>query len=338
MTRHTQGWGIVGLGVGLLLGGCAESPERVWVDRAALQAEAGFSVRPAPLPPVPPALPAETFELPYQGETTMADPNPELRGAALRRLEVDRDKALTQLRRRLREVYEEEAARLEAARLSSLRPEQEALLARAQAQIREIFFGYAAQRGPLVARWTVLTLLPEYRPNHSPDARRFVREITAEAQAIEAQLKGLEELYRTEANAILNRVQAQIDRDLTEMRAEIQRLRLEADARADAEATRQILENRSELSLQFAELSPIELAGTQGAEVVVPGVEAPARSPSGAALRSIAETLAPEKLLDRQLAIWLSTENYELASSKSKGRDATEEFRDWRRTITHVGH
>jgi hypothetical protein len=335
-----RGYNLVIVGIPLLmLGGCAppRSPS-VFVDLEAVLADeaplADFSIV-EPRPPAPPSGVAAMVQ-PGLPPRLLRAQTRERMEQARQLVEENRRQAYQVLLRRLREVYREEALLIHEERLEAVRGFRDELLEEALGRYREIFEVYAAERGPLLARLALHAGVPDRDPLstrvHVGDDLHL-RAKLEEAKEIRAHLARQLEEFSAQATRLFESADEQVGARLERLRVELEALRRAADVRAEEEAAQQLRRHEEEVRIILADRDEIRLP------------EVPQRSftgsPTPPPLPSL-PPLVPERLMDTredrrravegELRIWLTTHGYRRAATRAGFRDATEEFREWRRT------
>lgn len=324
----------------LFLAGCAQprvQPAFVDVDRvlASIPVAADKSVAtPAPTAPVAsqtatiPATPAQTV----RGVDTEAR-----RQAIIRLIAENRQIAESELARRLREAYLSDVDRLEADTLARLDERKRELMTATFGALRPIFDEYAQRRTRPVIRIALWAGYPDPDPNSQrplPTADKYNTKRTQEVVDLRQDLKRTEAWYQAQVSTALDRADSQISEEILAFRIDLERQRVEADARARREASAQVQLELADIKPGKVQTEPLILAGSKGATVAIPGGSRPRPAPQvpdpSATIRN--QTRA-QIMLDAK--IWASVTGYAL-STKRGDPDKTNEFLSWRRR-RHVG-
>lgn len=308
--------------------GCkASDRELVYVNATEVSRDIAITSVP---PKAGPSFPATTASIPAlpQRSISIGDTKARLQRAK-QVIAENRKAAQVQIARELQESYTRDINRDFREKRDALSQGKDEGFKVASEQLRDRFLAYATKRAPFVARLALLADFPDRDPNSkrvSDPKARIEAEAIEEAKQLRLTIAALDSQYRSETDAFLAQVgKVHLDA-LSQLQAEMQRLRVEAEERAQLAARRQLqdeVEIRSILEKKPIANHPAE----PGKSVTVPG---------SAGLPNVKPTThqqVPQALtLQDEIEIWAATHNYTL--SKNKGRDATQEFLKWRQQRT----
>jgi hypothetical protein len=198
--------------------------------------------------------------------------------------------------------------------------------------VHAVFLRYAAEVEPVRFELTQIVGFPDPDPRslkvpleeNQVAYKRFLR-----ARTLREQIIALDEGYRAEVARRMAAVKALRDQRLAEIESDAGALRSEAVARAKQEADR--VSNDALTALEPTALDPsAQLSAIPGATASVQSgpVSVATQPGQSAALRETKEDL------EDQLEVFLKTYRYRRTPDKSLGRDATQEFLEWRRKFT----
>jgi hypothetical protein len=312
----------------LTLAGCATNRETVYVDLSSIHPSSLQPVAELPSPKAPGATPGETLTLPATEPTSIT------LGARDDLLRENIERAERELSRALSREYLDEAEREASALLGALNPERDAALAAAQDRIRERFSIYAEERAPKLARLTAIVGFPDPNPASTPSTQEmpeYARRLLEEARQLRADLRSIDAAYEADVAAILQEVTSEYDNKLAELQAQIARQRSDAIERAEQNAVRQAQSAYAALQPSLLKRETVEVPGTPAKTVTIEPVQAMPEPP-----KVESNLLTPqerEALLKEQLTIWSSARGYVLSQTPIGARDATDEFKEWRKEM-----
>lgn len=320
--------------LGILLGACARpnTPVSVDLDRVLAAEPAATKIEvaiPSPPPPQPgvkvtqPGLPPETV------------PDPSTVGAESVRDLIRRQQheARVQLEERLRQTYQTEVRQFQLAQERAQAQAELAQYAQANATIRQEFEAYGRKRGPLLADLTVLVGFPDPNPKSMPPSTpmgNVTRQQFDKAKALREQIHQLDADFDARVRAILGDVVAATEQERAALADRVKLFEDQMNQRAAAEASAQVREAVRSLHLQLARRTDVTVPAVSPRSVELPAQPALRPAPqvrSEGVLQSDADR---KQLLRHQLRIWLGLNRYVLARD---GRDVTEDFERWRKTI-----
>lgn len=315
---------------GCLLAGCQQAPERVFVDVDRVSERPFLALEPMPLANLNPIL-AQSFELeslaPVEIQIESAE---ELARRGFAALEANQAQALQDTLERLRRAYRIEVRRIEAQRRDEILERQEILLNSAYEELYAKFLAMAQETGP---RYWELSWLADF-PDPDPESRR--RPISARAfeiayferaRELRAEIKALHLQHKEEIAGILDNLESNLAVELNELEREIGVIRQESEAQAiiDAnEIARASLEDVQQTTIELRRVLP-------GIPAVTMQIRGGERSPHPPNMAGRAQYESHAEMVERQIAIFAKVQGYELVSTVSAGRDATEEFIEWRK-------
>ena len=322
--------------VGFVAVGCAQSRQAVYVDYSKLvsTSDVGAAIYSPPNPPVSSGSTRHSQAV-IAGRTLEEYASGRM-DAAKQLLSDDRRHTVKEIEARLRRLYGLAADRVTKAKYGDLDPKRTAALREAETLIHAAFATYAAQRGPKLARLALLVGFPDPDPTStkSPDPARALAEARfVEAKALRSDIVGLDAAFARQTQGYLKDAQDKIDEDLTQMRIDIQQRKDDADARAEAEAARLAAVNEASLGLSSRSMRDVQLSQV-APESVQPtsGPTPPAMGPTSIELDPT-DTAGRIRALQSEVRIWAGIHGYSLVE-RGKGRDATEEFKEWAKHLT----
>lgn len=313
--------------------GCAPDPELVYVDLSSVVTAS------APIVEVRPG------ESAGQDEMTTAIPDMQAQDVyigsaeerALEALQLFRNaqtRATEAVLQRLKNAYMTEAAVYESSETAALNQEYAAWLDAAMDELHQDFVVHAEQVEPLRYRLTRLVGFPDPDPGSVRvplETNEKAYKNYEAAKALRGQINDLQAKFKATVDAKLGAIEARRDRRIAEIGAETDVLKADAVRRAQAEA-----DAVSQVALTELERTALDpearLPAVAGAQSSVNSGSAPKPLEGGAT--SLRESKAD---VEEQLGVFLKVHGYRLSKTKGKGRDATKEFLDWRRSYTD-GH
>lgn len=319
---------------GLLLAGCQFGKKSVFVDvdRALLAEEIpGAYVTPAPTIPPPvgstsltlPGLPAETVKLHSNAQRVQE---------IQRVIERNRRQAQGAIARGLRNAYYRDIKQTENTRIAALIPEQRESFEKAIGSLSPAFQAYATKRGQLITDLSLIAGFPDADPRsqrppsgNNPLAKKdFER-----AKELRAELSALDKEYEGKLSAVFATLQTQNSAALEAVRVEMQQLREAADARARAEAAKQINAEQEQIRSVLEGQSVVSFPAEPQKTVTIAGSSPPAKSPEVNVPGKEEMRKRLRAAIESDVKIWAALKDYRVASS---GADATAEFIRWRKT------
>lgn len=245
-------------------------------------------------------------------------------------IEDSRDYALRDLRGRLYRGYLREIDQTENEWMQALGDRRNARLTALTQSLRTLFLDYAEKRTMPLAEKAFLIGHPDFDPKGSKpiESPRFQQDIPKRVDALRKTISDLDRQYEAKRDQLLNQDQATDARDIADLRVRLVRLQVDADRRAEEEAREQFKVRSSDFDRLLANAPGLELPATPGASTTVQ-VPAPSirRVPEDGKL----ENVPAYAQLRAQVEIWATTFGYTLTEDREHGRDATEEFRTWRK-------
>jgi hypothetical protein len=318
----------------LIVSGCTSvRPERVYVDvtRAVFSERAPeLTIKPAPQPTQ--SAGAVTVRQPGMTATGTSDRTLERLQEAKRLIAENRGKSISALSSMLKRVYLARANDEIASKLQQDRPEYDTILAAALERLRQTFEAYGEERGPLLAKLSVLARNTELRDQAIPEGPDLIaKQRATEANKVRGEIRELDARYTREATVLLADAEKQIDAAIAAIEEQAKNIRARAEANAIAEAETTATKTQASLDVQVRQLVPEKLASVPARQVVVPG-SAPLPPPPTDKTKPIFGSLEERRrLVDQEIDIWIKTTG-RLRSTTTRGvRDATEEFLQWRR-------
>lgn len=323
----------------MLLAGCGPTEQSVYVDlnrvrKFPMDGIVLAEPDPVRVPPLPqtdttlPSLPA-----------SQVDNLAEKRAQLLDDQQIDLEIALDRYSERIAKSYD--------ALVRQYRLDEDALLATNLdrplqtflEKLRTAFVLAAEKRGPLITRWTFLTgegNVVKDLPPLDEDASLTQKRHRREAEDLAVQITALDKAFRDEVNLLtrtyeLNRQKLESDRDarLGKYRGDlIKRGQDLADA-LKQEIEKRLISQEEIGSLEFEALSAEVVQQVVTRSGVVPKGPSVSATPKAQRNLRLQRELADEEIR-ADLQVWVKLNAYRLANSPVAGRDATDEFRQWR--------
>lgn len=315
------------LGVAAILTGCGRpSEESVFVDLAQISTSA-MATMPPPMPVPSPEPGPIRYELPARPESSLnlgaAD---RIKQEAEERIWQDREEALAQLERQLRSTFDAETDRFIRASQADLRRLRGRLGDAAYTELSELFRRQALDVGRLHFELAALAGYPDPDTGSTRPLPTEPLALSRARRAVEVRRELVE--VRGQFDRVIRErlaaISAQVDRELENLLAQLT-ARREAFER-DLEAERQ------RYLAAAAASSPMPRLDRQAVLPASPEVAVEVLPPASRA-QAPAEPSAPPTIFDEvrhDLNIWLAVRRYRLTSDPRRGRDATDEFRQWR--------
>jgi len=338
--------------------GCSRAPEAVFVDleRIVRQEQQPHAMVLPALPRLQPAIILPRIAtLPRTAGIVILDQAGGKIDEARRLIEADRRQAIQTLTQRLRLVQTDkfDAERIKA--IDELEKAQIAQLQALYARLMVIFEAYARERGPKTVRADLLQVRnPELYPSRntpadfakltgkkpisgtpvevSPSAipPSFTEQQRAELIELAAQIKALDRQYEAEANQLLASTIAQITSNERAILEEIDRQYRASLTQAQRSAQETIEGRRAPTNLNLSQNRSVVVSAVEGRSVGVPGSTGAAAVVNGLALDPIVDAQHIRRSIEQQLEIWLKTRGLVRARTRRAGREATDEFIEWR--------
>lgn len=252
-------------------------------------------------------------------------------------VEESRNLTIREIARKLGEAYLREVDAVEAKRLGEVDPIRDAALAKAWSQVRSRFMTYADNRAPhaitvaLFSGWPDTESSANQVAGESEIARK--RQL-ARAQVSRAKLADLDADYERDVRKLLAGYDDEVADAITEIRVEIEKMRADAEARAQADALAQVAKQTQE----------IESVLSGKAEVVLPARPGrTAKTPAGAPIAAAPELRFPTLVETNRMRleavrsdakIWAAHFSVRLVDSPRGAPDRTAEFIAWRKQRT----
>jgi hypothetical protein len=327
--------------VAVFLIGCKKGTERVFVDVAAiLRDETPATIPSTPMPKPPPGMPATTIVLPGRPEQTIHDTGGTIT-TSVEQLEAAQRAAIKQLNARLRALYANEVARYARERLEAGDKVRSKAFADANRALLKEFLSYADERGPLLSSLAILSGWPDTNPESKgdPSKMRFMaKQNFLEAKRLRGEIAKTDAGFAAKAKGILASAQGVADSDLAQAQIDIEKFRDETNAKADAEAAREVRATPKQLDIRLAGARTMTLPAVPEIRYQL------AASPSPRAVPQVTFTdignSAGERRrqVEQELEIWLGLNRYSLAQSPSGVPNRTDEFKAWQKTYLMAGH
>lgn len=328
----------VGWAVGaLLLVGCGRAP----VGRAFVDVDRVARMDPLPLEAVD-AVP-EKHEAPSAPESVTITPLPAKdldfseNQARLEKVKAAVEEAREQtsrlLARKLREAYMAEVDLLERERLAAMGDVRKEALASAWLKVRDRFLRHANARAPHAIRLALYAGFPDPDPNGKRPPSESQKALTRRFERANSERSALEELDRTyeaDVRALLAQFEDEVAGKMLEIRAELERLRAEAESRAIADARSQVAAIAEQIDSVLAGKGTVRLDARPGRDATVgAGVPMPAWPEVKGLTRADWEA-ARQEAVRSDLKIWAAHFGWELVNDASQAPDRTSEFLAWR--------
>lgn len=320
---------ITALGLALLgfLVGCAREPEAVFVDLARVPSETHLPAIPQVTRAPKPTLGATTGTIPA------VPPQDLLLGANERRLqsvmdEIAKNRRDTEaaVRKRLERAYLADVQRARTARRDELGPQHTALLDKVYAELRQVFEKHASRRFLPQVELAMRVGWPDPDPKSTRTAPPRVIELREALAEIDAD-------YRRERDEMLAKAYAIIDTQLSALESEMARLEAEAIERASHEAIARARASEVEALEKAPMRKNAKLPALSQESVTTQAPDPPIEAPK---LETPDFRDVDRQLLQSELRIFLAHRGYRRAARPSEGRDATQEFIEWRKPF-HAG-
>lgn len=318
----------------ILISGCGSpQPERVYVDLdRVLASDPVIHTKPIELPKPPSASPAVIVKQPGLPATSTTDRTIERLQTAKKLIAENRSKSIASFSSMLKRIYVAQANDEIAKRDRDVQPERDGILDAALKRLRQAFDAYGAERGPLVAQLNVLVRNTNLADQSIPDnADPITKSHIVKANQIRVQLREIEARYNKQAANLLDAAEKEIQSEIAALAEQAKKIRSTAEAKAMKEAEGKATQTQVSLDVQVTQLVPESLPGVPAKQVAVPGsppLPAPPANPSGTIFGSLEER---RHLLDQEVQIWIRSTGRIRSLTPQGGRDATEEFTQWRR-------
>ncbi len=289
------------------------------------------------------ALPLSKGVLPSLPASTV-DNLAEKRGQLLDEQQLDLDEALERYSDRIGKSYDALVRQYRLDEDAQLALELDKPLGDFLDRLRKAFVTAAEKRAPLITRWTFLTgegNIVKDLPPLDESASLTQKRHRKEAEELAVQVTALDKAFRDEVNLLTRRYEANRQRLENDRDNRIGSYRGQLIKRAQdlAVALRNEIEshliNQEEIgSLEFEALSSEAVQNPTGRSASGRSTQKPT-APTDANQASPKRNLRLQRELAEaeiraDLQVWVKLNAYRLANSPSEGRDATDEFRQWR--------
>lgn len=244
-------------------------------------------------------------------------------------LKRNREWAFERLLGRLLRQARADVTNQERARLALLGESSRRELQQAYAEARTIFEQTAEPMGWHRFRLASLVGFPDPDPNsktEEPADRPVTASRVREARALRSQISDLDARYRQQIEALLSRVSANYEAELTALKVEMTRLLDELSQAAEAEAKRLSISGDASLMDDVREWDT-RLDAVPQAESRVTWARPASASPSTLAVPGEPPS---EEILEAELQLWAAENRYTLASKPGLAPDLTRNFARWR--------
>lgn len=332
-------------GIGLwLLAGCGPAEQSVFVDlnrvrKVPMDGVVLLDPDPAKLLALPgtngvlPSLPASQVD-------NLAEKRAQLRDEQ----QLDLEDALDRYSERITKSYDALVRQYRLDEDAQLAMELDKPLGDFMERLRNAFVTAAIKRAPLITRWTFLTgegNIVKDLPALDEDASLTQKRHRKEAEDLGVQVTALDKAFRDEVNLLTRRYEAnrqrlENDRDnrIGSYRGQLIKHAQDLATALKNEVEKRLINQEEIGSLEFESL---------GSEVVQKsltrsGLRSTSAQPTATG-NAQPTSLKRDLRLQRELAeaeiradlqVWVKLNAYRLANSPSEGRDATDEFRQWR--------
>jgi hypothetical protein len=338
--------------------GCSRAPEAVFVDleRVVRQEQQPVAMSLPALPSIQPTIILPRIaSLPRTAGIVILDQAGGKIDEARRLIEADRRQAIQTLTQRLRLVQTD---RFDAERVKALDELEKAQVAQLQAlyaRLMTIFEAYAKERGPKTLRADLLQVRnPELYPSRNTPADfakltgkkpisgtpvevspsdippSFTEQQRADLIELASMIKALDDQYEADANRLLDSAIAQITANERAILEEIDRQYRASLTQADRTARETIEGRRAPTNLNLSQNRSVVVSAVEGRSIGVAGSTLAAGAITGLILDPIVDAQHIRRSVEQQLEIWLKTRGLVRSRTKSSGRDATDEFIEWR--------
>lgn len=323
--------------IGLVLTGCREAgldPAYVDLDKVASRDPLVLSAAtPPPKPPAPAGATSETIQ-PLAARQLDFSGNKARLEKVTAAVEESRTLTVREIARKLREAYLREVDVMETKRLAEVDPVRDSAFAKAWAQVRTRFLAYANARAPYAIRLALYAGFPDPDPDSSrvPDtSQRALVSQFERARESRAKLADLDASYERDVRLILAGFDDEVADAITTIRVDIEKMRAEAEARAQQDALAQVAKQTERIDSILSGKAEVHLP-------VGPGrtSRTPAGSPIPAA-PSVKFPTAAHAIQMRAEAvrsdakIWAAHFGVKLVDSPRGVPDRTAEFIAWRK-------
>lgn len=325
----------------LVLGlvGCGPAEQSVYVDlnRVRKVPMDGVVLSDPPSPRLA-ALPAATDTLPSL-PASQVDNLAEKRAQLLEEQQIDLEIALDRYSERIAKSYDALVRQYRLDEDALLAVELDKPLADFLDRLRKAFVAAAEKRAPLITRWTFLTgegNIVKDLPPLDDSASQIQKRHRKEAEELAVTITAMDKAFREEVNLLTRRYEAnrqklENDRDnrLSSYKGDLIKRGQDLANALKSEIEKRLISQEEIGSLEFESLRS-EVVPTVTRRSGGPGKETkfPAKADSGRDLRLQRDLADAEIRADLQ--VWVKLNAYRLANSPAEGRDATDEFRQWR--------
>jgi len=247
-------------------------------------------------------------------------------------LQQQQDETQRRLEKSLTMLYDRLARRFELTELDGLTEREQRRFKEVNETIRAIFEQYAADRMPRVLRLTFLVGFPDPNPQSTLPKEPMGMVSQAkfdEAKSLRTAISDLDRNFDATVMALVSAIENDNTVDRTDTRLKIELNADELRRRAVTEAAQQIRRARRSLNLELAGSQRIRLPAVPGRTVNPPVVAAPIAPPKVDSRLEKEAGRWTRQEVEGQIRIWAALNRYEVGSD---GRDATNEFIQWKKT------
>lgn len=326
-TRKSLLW--AGLAIGI--GGCASGPEVVWVDLSrADDWGVALSQSQTPASPAAPAIPSAAGSVPARpAASVMLQVDNRQAQEAQIKIRASQERTYQELRRVILEGLRVELDREEAKARDSVLAAYDEGLNSAFTELRRLFEAHAAQVGPRADKLAWAAQIPDRDPKsrRPPRAEDYLgQQYFKLAKQMRVEIDSLNKDYRAQVEDILDKLRQDLRTDLQALDdafpSRLEELERTAEARAREAALQAMRQLERTAFDPERRLPAIPAASASGAGA--PGLPASPGQQTDMPGRSGA-------LLAEEVVVFAQSMGYRLSNRFAAGRDATEEFREWRK-------
>lgn len=319
----------IALSIGCLLVGCQPAPERVYVDLDSVTERPFLALEAVPPAEWSPVL-AQMLEIQGLPESEIqVESAEELAKRGLEALELSQERALQDTLERLRRAYLLEVRRFESERRQEIMARQEILLNEAYDELYARFLAMAQETGPRYWELSWLSGFPDPDPQSRRrpiSARAFEVAYFERARQLREEIEALHLEHRSGIVDVLDRLDSDLIAELAQVEAEVEAIRRDRELQARIDA-----EEIARATLEEIQATTIELRRTLPAiPAVAVRIEGSERLPALPSMAPDRRTESHKSMMEQQLEVFARVQGYELVQRPQAGRDATEEFIQWR--------
>lgn len=317
----------------ILLGCGSPQPKLVYVDlNRVLAAEPEMKQEAITLPKPPNAKGPATLKQEGMSATTVSDRTLGRLEMAKKLIAENRQTSIESLQRLLRRIYLAKAEDEITKREKDASPSQDAFFDEAFASLRALFEAYGEERGPLLAELNIkangnLTLFDQPVPETIGAIDRYN---LLRSNELRRQLREIAFRYETQAQVLFGEAQAKIDEEITRLRTQAAKERIEAEDRALQDAREQAKVSSAPIEVEIQSLIPPTLPAVPARQVTIPGTKQLPDAPDNKARQIFGSLEERRHILDEQVKIWVETSGMRRSLKPDGADDATEEFLRWR--------